>query len=179
MPSDRVRSAFIWELNERGGLLREDGAVLLEMTLGTDGTTWFNSGLEQWAVRDRGFWNPRTEVVNQDRIVAELVRPFLGSKARITIGDRSYFCKLTNAPLVRLSVHNSGGVEVLNYALRASPQPEMVFEVRNTWTLRTHLLLLIILGVHAFKGIRSEYMSGDDGVRALHLVQEGGVHRSA
>lgn len=179
MPSDRVRSAFIWELNERGGLLREDGAVLLEMTLGTDGTTWFNSGLEQWAVRDRGFWNPRTEVVNQDRIVAELVRPFLGSKARITIGDRSYFCKLTNAPLVRLSVHNSGGVEVLNYAIQAVPRPETVFEVRNTWTLRAHLLLLIMLGQHAFRGIRTEYMSSESGRPDLDTLRDRSVQRTS
>lgn len=167
MPSDRVRSEFSWEYHERGGVLRENGAALLEMSYGQGGATYFSSGLERWTVRDRGFWNPCTEVMMQDHMVAELVRPFFGSKARITIGDRSYFCRVSNAPLVRLTMHNMGGVEILGYSLKAAPHPVCVFEVRNTWTLRAHLLLLIMLGQHTFRGVRSEQRERTNGKPAL------------
>ena len=154
----RKKNAFAWTFDKGHGILREGDALVLEMRSGNNGSTLFSSGLEQWQVRDMGFWNPRTVIEHNGQRIATLTRSFFGVKARVDLTEgRPYMCRLVNTPLVRLSFHNSGGVEVLNYRLDPRASTPSMFEVRNTWIPRGHLLLLIMLGCHAFRGIRQEH----------------------
>jgi hypothetical protein len=158
MEARERRDRFSWTMGKGRVALKEGDVALLEASQ-RDGVSTYDSVGQQWMIRDTGFWRPKTLVEVNGEPVATLDRSFFGSKARVEVrSGRKYFCRVREQPLVRVSFHNAGGVEVLSYGLDPHDRTRVLLEVRNTWTPRGDLLLLIMLGHHVLHGLRREHI---------------------
>lgn len=168
MPTSSTSPArYRWVLEKHKDVLLKDGTEFLVLTHEKGGRCAFNYLNARYAVHDEGFWNPRTIIERNDAPALVLKRHFMGTKATIELADGTTFqWKVRNVPLVKFSFLSAAGEPVLSYRLDATRQPRTVLEVTNEKLKSDHLVLLLVLGFHALKGVMLE----NDDANLLVLV---------
>ncbi len=153
---------YSWAIDKRKATLLKDGKEHLVLEEEKRGRSTFTYRNARYTLQNEGFWNPRTIIEANGEQVLQLKRHFLGSKATIEFADATkYQCKVRNAPLVKLIFENAQGEPILSYRLDAALRPRTVLEVNNGKLPGDRLVLLLVLGFHAFKGVVKENDDSD------------------
>ena len=148
---------YSWAIDKRKATLLKDGKEQLVLEQEKRGQSTFTYRNARYTVKNEGFWDTRTSIEANGEQVLRSKRHFLGSKATIEFADATqYHCKLRNAPLVKLIFGNTQGEPILSYRLDATLRPRTVLEVYSEELQGDHLVLLLVLGFHAFKGVIKE-----------------------
>lgn len=157
-----INSEMFWEFSKGKTTLKSNNGVIVELKDEKTYKASFELGGESYVIRNNGFWKPKTIIECGDKVILSLSSSFLGSKGTIEFANGAkYQCKVHNSPLVKLSFYTTEGHEIVSYRLDTSLKPQTVMEILPHTVTNSDLLMLIILGCFAFKGITIENTEAD------------------
>jgi hypothetical protein len=153
---------YQWTLNKGLDTLLRNDTELLVLQQKEGGRAVFTHKGAHYVLQHEGFWNPRTIIKRNGEPVLALRRHFLGGNATIELEDGTALqCKAHNEPLVKLSFLSASGEPILSYRLDATTRLRIILEVNNDTIRNEHLVLLLVLGFHAFRGVILENDASD------------------
>ncbi|UPT66999.1 MAG: hypothetical protein M0D57_21700 [Sphingobacteriales bacterium JAD_PAG50586_3] len=157
-----INAEMFWEFSKEKTSLISNNQVIVELKDEKTSKASFDFGGESYVIKNIGFWKAKTIIESGGKIILSLSSSFLGSKGTIEFANGAkYQCKVHNSPLVKLSFYTTEGQEILSYRLDTSLKPQTVMEILPHAVTDNDLLMLIILGCFAFKGITIENTEAD------------------
>ena len=163
-----------WEFRQGLSILRDGDTRLLDMRHNKRGIARVVSGTERWLVYHQGFWRPRLVLARNGRSIVVIDDYCPGNISRVEVpGGRTYALQVKHNPTVRVSLLSANGNEVLHYSQTpAKPKPRATFHVSDRSIPNEDLLVLAVLGCHAFLSFREELSTASVKPKRLTVAAE-------
>jgi|GEM_PF-1124580 len=156
-PVNNTETPFTWEFRKNKSFLKNGDTIILALKPGKKKSAEFDWENKKYRIRNRGFWNPVTDVEEDGKKIASLRRTFRPGRTFIQFeeGNR-YTCKAQNAVLVKFVVYSDDHKELIRYKLISKYKASMHLDFHQADIPQKELIILITLSCFVFRGILKE-----------------------
>lgn len=157
---------FTWQVEKKKVILFSEKEIIVEINTEKTNKATFSLKGKNYIIKSEGFWNPKTIIENDGQQLVVFSHPFFGGlKGKIDFSNgNKYLSRVRNSPLVKLIFLTTGNVELINYKLESSLNPNSLKTIMSVFPSdipKEEFLLLMILGCYSFLNIVKENTNND------------------
>ena len=151
-----LQTPLTWEFKKKKAFLKSDNKTILELKTGKRRAS-FDLDDKTYVIRNKGFWNPSTVIVEDKKTIAMLKRFFRSHTAWIDfLHGSKYLIRCKNAVFIKLSIYSEDHKEIVRYKLISKYKAAMNLYANNSEIPGMDIVFLMILGCFIFRGIIKE-----------------------